>query len=90
MRPLLCKSTDPSFQYAAVDQELDQMSEKPKPTNDIELWMWLPGLVLVIFAALFILHSLFSMPLLEAAVALVLSLSMSLIAIQATGATGKF
>lgn len=66
------------------------MNGKAQADNDIELWMWAPGLVIVTFAALVILHSQFSMPFLEAVVTLVLSFSMSLIAIQATGATGKF
>ncbi|KAM3507294.1 hypothetical protein MY11210_007217 [Beauveria gryllotalpidicola] len=74
--------------YAAVDQDPDQTSEKkPVLNNDIELWMWLPGLIVVIVVALFVFFFQFGMPLLEAIVALVLSLSMTLIAIQATGAT---
>ncbi|EGX94287.1 oligopeptide transporter [Cordyceps militaris CM01] len=85
--PLLRRSTD-AIEYTVVEQEPDQLDEKPVAArNDIELWMWLPGLLVVIVAALLILRLQFSMPLLEAALALVLALSMSLIAIQATGAT---
>lgn len=64
------------------------MKEKQAAKPDIEIWMWLPGLLVVVFAAMLIMHVQFSMPLLEAAVALILSFSMSLVAIQATGATG--
>ncbi|XWW97687.1 hypothetical protein V2A60_005673 [Cordyceps javanica] len=78
-----------SYEYIVIDQgpEPAQTGGKPVAKTDIELWMWLPGLVVVTAAAIVILYSQFNMPLLEAVVALVLSLSMSLIAIQATGAT---
>ncbi|TQV94650.1 oligopeptide transporter [Cordyceps javanica] len=78
-----------SYEYIVIDQgpEPAQTGGKPVAKTDIELWMWLPGLVVVTAAAIVILYSQFNMPLQEAVVALVLSLSMSLIAIQATGAT---
>ncbi|KAM3505695.1 hypothetical protein MY10362_002785 [Beauveria mimosiformis] len=87
LQPLVRRRNTTSSQYEAVDQDPHQTSEKPVLNNDIESWMWLPGLIVVIVAALFIFFFQFSMPLLEAVVALVLSLSMTLIAIQATGAT---
>ncbi|KAM3464681.1 hypothetical protein MY5147_000579 [Beauveria neobassiana] len=87
LQPLLRRRSTTSFQYAAVDQDPDRTNEKPVPNNDIELWMWLPGLIVVVIVALFILFFQFGMPLLEAVIALVLSLSLTLIAIQATGAT---
>ncbi|OAA74700.1 oligopeptide transporter [Akanthomyces lecanii RCEF 1005] len=88
MKGLLVRgASDHSFQYAAVSQDPGQLSEKIKAKDGIELWVWLPGLGIVMLAAVVILHFQFSMPFLEAIVALILSFSMSLIAIQATGAT---
>ncbi|OAA74189.1 oligopeptide transporter [Cordyceps fumosorosea ARSEF 2679] len=84
---LLRKPRKDDFAYTVVDQDPDETKEKPASRPDIELWMWLPSLVVVVVAALVILYFSFNMPLLEAVLALFLALSMSLIAIQATGAT---
>ncbi|KAJ3494976.1 hypothetical protein NLG97_g3720 [Lecanicillium saksenae] len=73
--------------YTEIDQGGDEVAEKPVAKPEIEQWMWFPGLLVVVFVAIIVMHFQFSMPLLEAAVALILSLCMSLIAIQATGAT---
>ncbi|KAJ6784141.1 hypothetical protein PWT90_04171 [Aphanocladium album] len=88
LQPLLYGVSDRPVRYTEINQDGDDIPEKPAPKPEIERWMWLPGLLVVILVAVMVMHFQFSMPVLEAAVALVLSLCMSMIAIQATGATG--
>lgn len=79
----------PQPQYEPIEQETPAISEKRQDLNELALQMWLPGLVFVVLAAIVILRIQFDMPVFEAVVALALSFCLTLVAIQATGATGK-
>jgi hypothetical protein len=56
--------------------------------EDIQLWMWLPGLAMVILLSCIVTRFQYDMPVRETLLALSLAFVLSLIAIQATGATG--
>lgn len=58
--------------------------------EDITTWMWAPGAVVLVAVAVLLTYMEFDMSPLEAILALFLSFCMSLVAIQATGATGTF
>lgn len=60
-----------------------------KKVNDIKTWMWLPGLVVVVVLVCVVMALQFSMPVAETLLALTMAFILSLLAIQATGATGK-
>ena len=52
--------------------------------------MWAPGAFALVVLAVLLTYWQFNMPLLESLLALVLAFGMSLVAIQATGATGQY
>lgn len=53
------------------------------------MWMWFPGLTLVLFLTCLFMYKQFDMPVSETCLALFLTFFFSFLAIQATGATGK-
>ncbi|EFQ35646.1 hypothetical protein CGRA01v4_09830 [Colletotrichum graminicola] len=69
-----------------VENEKEEAT-KEMEENDIATWMWAPGACILVVLAVLLTYLQFSMPLLESVLALVLSFGMSLVAIQATGAT---
>ncbi|KAI0123400.1 OPT oligopeptide transporter protein-domain-containing protein [Xylariales sp. AK1849] len=89
----------PSYEYDIVAGEekvvgQDDASEIPPPTEhgaveeeDIATWMWAPGALALVVLAILLTYMEFDMSPLEAVLALFLSFCMSLVAIQATGAT---
>lgn len=77
----------PSGEYEPVMDSENEKSEVEEESR-IAVWMWAPGVAaLAVTAALFTCWQ-FSMSPVEAILALVFSFCMSLVAIQATGATG--
>jgi len=62
----------------------------PAPRNEqVELWMWLPGLITVLFITCIVMRMEFNMPVVEVLLALFLAFFFSFLAIQSTGATGE-
>ncbi|KAI9663058.1 MAG: hypothetical protein M1821_008106 [Bathelium mastoideum] len=53
----------------------------------VKLWMWLPGLIIVLILTCVVMHGQFGMPIQETLLALFLAFFFSFLAIQATGAT---
>ncbi|CCF38542.1 hypothetical protein CH063_09600 [Colletotrichum higginsianum] len=64
-----------------------EAAERGLEEEDIATWMWAPGACVLVILAVLLTYWQFDMPLLESVLALVLSFGMSLVAIQATGAT---
>ncbi|OTA93878.1 hypothetical protein M434DRAFT_284274 [Hypoxylon sp. CO27-5] len=60
----------------------------PAPRHEqVETWMWLPGLIAVLFITCIVMKVEFNMPVFEVLLALFLAFFFSFLAIQATGAT---
>lgn len=79
-------------QYEAKNSDDDTRiwNADPAPRNEqVEVWMWLPGLVAVLFATCIAMKIEFGMPIGEVLLALLLAFFFSFLAIQATGATGE-
>ncbi|KAI1378902.1 OPT oligopeptide transporter protein-domain-containing protein [Hypoxylon crocopeplum] len=79
-----------SYEYTiVVDGDKNDQDEKSSDDDkgDIATWMWAPGVVALIILTGVVAKLQFEMPLLEAMLALFLSFCLSLVAIQATGAT---
>lgn len=62
---------------------------RPPRSGDIATWMWAPGLVVAVAASMLSMKLTFGISLLKTLLALGLAFLLSLVAIQATGATGK-
>lgn len=58
------------------------------PSELVRIWMWLPGLLLVLFMACFVMRVQYDMPIAEVLLALFLAFFFSFLAIQSSGATG--
>lgn len=72
------------------DEGAKTVSADPAPRNEqVEIWMWLPGLIAVLFITCVVMKMEFNMPIVEVLLALFLAFFFSFLAIQATGATGK-
>jgi hypothetical protein len=70
------------------DQQADADESPLNEDEDIATWMWGPGAVVLVILAVVLTYTQFEMSPLESLLALILSFCMSLVAIQATGATG--
>lgn len=68
----------------------EHISNVRREENEISYRMWLPGLVVVIVLACLVTRLQYGMSILESLLALLLAFVLSLIAIQATGATGEY
>jgi hypothetical protein len=75
------------YAYTSLEQP-----EKPDPADSdrVRLWMWLPGVILVIVLSCPALKAQFGMSYVMTLLSLFLAFGMSLLAIQATGATGTY
>lgn len=71
------------YAYTSINGE-----KIPANEDNIRLWMWLPGLVVVIVVTCFITSVQFEMSVAETLLALTLAFLLSLLAIHASGATG--
>ncbi|EIT75197.1 putative membrane protein [Aspergillus oryzae 100-8] len=71
------------YTYTTIGGEKNLANE-----DDIRLWMWLPGLVVIIVVTCFITSVQFEMSVAETLLALTLAFLLSLLAIHASGATG--
>jgi hypothetical protein len=60
------------------------------PSEQVEMWMWLPGLIVVLLLTCMIMKWQFNMPIGEVLLALFLAFFFSFLAIQSTGATGNY
>ncbi|KAI2640328.1 OPT superfamily oligopeptide transporter [Hypomontagnella submonticulosa] len=70
------------------DEGAKTVSADPAPRNEqVEIWMWLPGLIAVLFITCVVMKMEFNMPIVEVLLALFLAFFFSFLAIQATGAT---
>lgn len=76
------------YHYTILTQP-DQETQPKNSMESIPTWMWAPGLLVVIIAACLVTKLQFNMSILETLLALTLAFILSLVAIQATGATGK-
>ncbi|KAI9368931.1 OPT superfamily oligopeptide transporter [Aspergillus egyptiacus] len=72
------------YRYSGLEEE---EKADASPSNSLKWWMWLPGLLVTIGLAWPVLKAQFGMPLAETLLALFLAFAMSLLAIQASGAT---
>lgn len=59
------------------------------PDEQVQIWMWLPGLAAVLIMTCVVMRMEFSMPVSEVLLALFLAFFFSLLAIQSSGASGK-
>lgn len=75
---------------AHVSEDTEERVLHPDPSTEqqVTIWMWMPGLVAVMFATCAVMKTEFDMPISEILLALFLAFFFSLLAIQATGATG--
>jgi hypothetical protein len=72
------------------DNETNAGTWDPAPRSEqVETWMWLLGLVAVLFITCIVMKLEFEMPVSEVFLVLFLAFFFSLLAIQATGATGE-
>ncbi|KAI0016895.1 OPT oligopeptide transporter protein-domain-containing protein [Xylariomycetidae sp. FL0641] len=71
--------------YEAITEEVTESPETDQ--EGIATWMWAPGLTVVVVLAMMLTYWQFDMTPLESVLALILAFCMSLVAIQATGAT---
>ncbi|KAI1078854.1 OPT oligopeptide transporter protein-domain-containing protein [Whalleya microplaca] len=79
-----------SYEYSIVEDEGKTTHELPHSVHDnqdIATWMWAPGVIILIILAGVLTKLQFEMSFLEALLALFLAFCLSLVAIQATGAT---
>ena len=68
----------------------ENLVEDPAAAEDcVTLWMWLPGLVIVLILTVLVMRIQYDMPVGETCLALFLAFFFSFLAVQATGATGK-
>jgi hypothetical protein len=75
---------------AEASQESEFM-EDPAPAHElVKTWMWMPGLLITLFLGYLVMKLQYGMPLRETALALLMAFMFSFLAVQATGATGKF
>lgn len=74
------------YRYESIPS---QQPTQDKTDHQIEFWMWLPGLTIIIFLTCLVTKLQYDMSVLETLLALFLAVVLSLTAIQATGATGK-
>ncbi|KAL2859214.1 OPT superfamily oligopeptide transporter [Aspergillus pseudodeflectus] len=77
--------TEP-MSYTSLSKEL-ATADHPSPRDRVRLWMWLPGVIFVIVLSCPALKGQFGMSYLLTLLSLFLAFGMSLLAIQATGAT---
>jgi hypothetical protein len=71
------------------ENEDDYIEDSASEEETVKMWMWLPGLLLVLFLTCVVMNRQFDMPVKETILALFLAFFFSFLAIQATGATGK-
>ncbi|KAH9990676.1 OPT oligopeptide transporter protein-domain-containing protein [Xylariaceae sp. FL0662B] len=79
-----------SYEYTVVgteDKTPQEISQSVHDNEDITTWMWAPGVIVLVILAGIVTKLQFEMTFLEALLALFLSFCLSLVAIQATGAT---
>lgn len=85
----LIKSSD--YQYAIVDGGStvpeDQVDAPGSGNEGIQTWMWAPGLAVITILGCIVMKLQLGMTVAETLLSLALAFSLSLIAIQATGAT---
>lgn len=83
----LLKSAWGQWSYPSVpDEEHEDITQN---NSDIASWMWAPGLLVAIAATILSMKLAFGISLLKIVLALGLSFVLSIVAIQATGATGE-
>jgi hypothetical protein len=75
---------------AWTEKSDDNMVEDPAPEKDqVKMWMWLPGLVVVIICICVVLGVQYAMPVGMSLLSVFLAFFFSFLAIQCTGVTGK-
>jgi len=73
------------------DAEVDSnfVADPSPPSEQVKLWMWLPGLIGLVLMTCIVMKQQFEMPVGEILLALALAVFFSFLSIQSTGATGK-
>ncbi|KAI0378060.1 OPT superfamily oligopeptide transporter [Hypomontagnella monticulosa] len=76
------------YDFGSEDEGTKTGSADPAPRDEqVEMWIWLPGLIAVLFITCVVMKMEFDMPVVEILLALFLAFFFSFLAIQATGAT---
>ncbi|KAI0505383.1 OPT oligopeptide transporter protein-domain-containing protein [Xylaria bambusicola] len=87
IRPIFQGRLFSGYNLVESKEETGAESSPQENRGDIARWMWAPGVVVLVVLAGVVAPLLFEMSALETLLALFLSLCLSLVAIQATGAT---
>lgn len=77
------------FKKVGAQGEEDFVEDPAKPEELVKMWMWLPGLVVVIICICVVFGVQYQMPVGMSLLSVVLTFFFSFMAIQCTGVTGK-
>ncbi|KAI9686320.1 MAG: hypothetical protein M1820_010644 [Bogoriella megaspora] len=78
---------DNSRPVGKLKRKQSDVEDSASDDEMVQLWMWLPGLIVVLILTCIVMGSYFEMPVKETLLALFLAFFFSFLAIQATGAT---
>lgn len=78
-----------SFTEKYDDEDNNKTIDPALRHEQVAMWMWLPGLIVVLVMACVVMKRQFDMPVGEILLALFLAFFFSFLAIQSTGATGE-